>query len=67
MQKALTQGKIPIFIVSQMPKWRLIKAAMAAVRTGPVKNGKNSRTGPKASSARVPNVSALSRSGNCNR
>ena len=63
MQNALTQGKIPISIVSQMPKWRLMKASAAPVRTGPVKNGQKSRIGPTASSKNVPNVSNPSRSG----
>src|SRR5215207_4642134 len=63
MQNALIQGKIPISIVSQMPKWRLMTASAAPVRTGPVKNGQNSRINPVASSANVPKVSTCSKVG----
>ena len=63
MQNALIQGKIPMSIVSQMPKWRLMKASAVPVRTGPVKNGQNSKIGPTASSMKVPKVSTCSKPG----
>ena len=64
MQSALIQGKNPISIMVQIPKWRLMKANSIAVRTGPVKNGKKSRNGPMASSPRVAKVRIRSKSGN---
>ena len=67
MQNALTQGKIPMSIVIQMPKWRLMKASAAPVRTGPVKNGQKSKIGPTASSKNVPKVSTSRRLGKLSR
>ena len=54
MQKALIQGKIPMSIVSHMPKWKLIKASAAPVRTGPVKKGRiaGAARGPRAGPCR---------------
>jgi hypothetical protein len=67
MQNALIQGKIPMSIVNQMPKWRLIMASTVPVRTGPAKNGQNSRNSPKASSVNVPKVSTCSKPGKSSR
>jgi hypothetical protein len=50
-------------IVSHMPKWRPMKASTPAVRTGPVKNGQNSRNGREPRARTWRTVITVSKSG----
>ncbi len=60
MHRALMKGKMPMSMVERIPKCSPMKAATAAVLTGPVKKGQSRRKGPRISSRYVPTVIVVS-------